>query len=56
MLAHRSFLLGDRPLFVDFELFGILENFLYSGHYALPKKQSHLGQWHRKMISLKRIP
>ncbi|MEI6076620.1 MAG: glutathione S-transferase family protein [Verrucomicrobiota bacterium] len=56
MLAHRSFLLGDRPLFVDFELFGILENFIYSGHYALPKKQPHLCQWHRKMISLKRTP
>ena len=56
MLAHRSFLLADRPLFVDFELFGILENFLYSGHYALAKKQPHLRQWHRNMISLKRTP
>ena len=36
MLAHQSFLLGEQPRFVDFDLFGMLENFLYSGHYELP--------------------
>ena len=54
MLAHSEFLLGDRPLFVDFELFGMLENFLFSGHYQLPPAQPHLRRWHRRLAGLKR--
>jgi glutathione S-transferase len=49
MLAHSDFLLAERPLFVDFDLFGMLENFLYSGHYSLFKSQPHLRDWHRRM-------
>ena len=52
MLAHSEFLLGDRPLFVDFELFGMLENFLYSGRYTLPKSQPSLREWHRCMKTI----
>ena len=53
-LAHAKFLLADRPLFVDFDLFGMLENFLFSGHYALPKSQPHLRDWHRRMKTVQR--
>jgi glutathione S-transferase len=53
MLAHAKFLLGERPLFVDFDLFGMLENFLYSGHYQLPKSQPHLREWHRRMKTIR---
>ena len=49
MLAHLKFLLGERPRFVDFDLFGMLENFLFSGHYQLPKSQPNLREWHRRM-------
>ncbi|HAO80127.1 MAG TPA: hypothetical protein DCQ92_14365 [Verrucomicrobia subdivision 3 bacterium] len=49
MLAHSKFLLGERPRFVDFDLFGMLENFLFSGHYQLPKSQPNLREWHRRM-------
>jgi glutathione S-transferase len=49
MLMYRSFLLDQRPRFVDFDLYGILVNFLYSGHYRLPVAHSHLKQWHRRM-------
>jgi len=49
MLAHSAFLLGARPLFVDFDLFGMLENFLFSGHYSLPNAHPHLRDWHRRM-------
>ncbi len=52
MLAHREFLLSERPLFVDFDLFGMLENFLFSGHYSLPKSQPHLRGWHRVMKTI----
>ena len=36
MLMYRPFLLDQRPRFVDFDLYGMLANFLYSGHYRLP--------------------
>ena len=49
MLMYRPFLLDPRPRFVDFDLYGILANFLYSGHYRLPAAHSHLQQWHRRM-------
>ena len=52
MLAHRQFLFGEQPRFVDFDLFGMLENFLFSGHYQLPKAQPKLRAWHRRMQTL----
>ncbi|HEX4349291.1 MAG TPA: glutathione S-transferase [Verrucomicrobiae bacterium] len=54
MLAHSEFLLEARPLFVDFDLFGMLENFLYSGHYSLRKSQPHIRNWHRRMKTVRR--
>jgi len=53
MLAHSACLLGSRPLFVDFDLFGMLENFLFSGHYQLPKAQPCLRDWHRRMKTVR---
>jgi glutathione S-transferase len=49
MAAHQPFLLGNRPHFVDFDLFGMLGNFLFSGHYKLPTAHDHLRAWHRRM-------
>ena len=47
------FLLDEQPRFVDFDLFGMLENFLYSGHYKLPAApQAHPGMASR-MAGLK---
>ena len=54
MVARHPFLLGERPHFVDFDLFGMLENFLYSGHYELPSAHNHLADWHRRVSRLKR--
>ena len=48
-LAHSKFILGDRPRFVDFDLLGMLDNFLYSGHYGLPKSQPNLRRWYREI-------
>jgi glutathione S-transferase len=53
MLAHESFLLGAQPRFVDFDLFGMLENFLYSGHYELPTAHPQIKSWHRRMMRMK---
>lgn len=53
MLTFQPFLLGDRPRFVDFDLVGMLENFLYSGHYHLPKSHKQIQRWYRRMSDLK---
>jgi glutathione S-transferase len=53
MLMFRPFLLEERPRFVDFDLYGMLGNFLYSGHYRLPARLNHLRKWFRTMTDLK---
>jgi glutathione S-transferase len=52
MLLRKPFLLDDRPRFVDFDLFGMLGNFLYSRHYRLPAAHTRLRAWHRRMSRL----
>ena len=49
MLADKQFLLDDQPRFVDFDLLGILDNFLFSGHYKLPACHKRIQQWHRRI-------
>src|SRR2546423_769356 len=49
MLLYQPFLLGQRPRFVDFDLYGMLANFLYSGHYRLPAAHSQLRKWFSRM-------
>jgi glutathione S-transferase len=53
MLVNQPFLLGQSPRFVDFDLFGILGNFLYTGHYKLPTAHARIKQWHRRMSAVK---
>jgi glutathione S-transferase len=53
MLIGKPFLLSDRPLFVDFNLFGMLGNFLYSGRYRLPAAHTRLRRWHHRMTLVK---
>lgn len=49
MLRGKPFLLGERPLFVDFDLWGMLANFLYSGNYELPAGVPLLSDWYARM-------
>ena len=53
MLFDRPFLLDERPRFVDFNLFGMLGNYLYSGHYRLPAEHTQLADWYKRMAKLK---
>jgi len=53
MLMHRPYLLDQRPRFVDFDLFGMLGNFLYSGHYRLPAKHTQIKAWYQRMAQVK---
>jgi glutathione S-transferase len=52
MLMFKPFLLGERPRFVDFDLYGMIANFLYSGRYRLPPAHTRLKDWHRRMTEL----
>jgi len=53
MLAHREFLLEARPRFVDFDLWGMLANALYSGHHELPRAHTRLREWYGRMKTIK---
>ena len=55
MLMYKSFLLDERPRFVDFDLYGMLGDFLYTGHYELPKAHSQIKKWHGRMTRLKAL-
>lgn len=52
MLLHKPFLLDALPHFVDFDLFGMLSNFLFSGHYKLPRAHSCLNEWFQRMSKI----
>lgn len=53
MLQTRPFLLDQEPHFVDFDLYGMLGNFLFSGHYRLPAVHTQLNEWHQRMTDVK---
>jgi glutathione S-transferase len=53
MLTHLPFILDERPRFVDFDLMGMLDNFLYSGHYDLPKRHKQIRDWYTRMTKIK---
>ena len=55
MLLGHSFLIHEQPRFVDFDLYGMLGNFLYSGHYALPTAHSRLKDWYGRMSRIKSV-
>lgn len=52
MLMFKPFLVAEQPRFVDFDLCGMLANFLYSGHYRLPAAHTRLRQWYGRMKDL----
>jgi glutathione S-transferase len=52
MLATRPFLLDTQPRFVDFDLWGMLANFLFSGHYSLPAVHPKIKRWFRRISTL----
>jgi glutathione S-transferase len=49
MLAERPCLLRKQPHFIDFDLWGMLSNFLFSGHYQLPAAHVRLNEWFERM-------
>lgn len=55
MLRVKPFLLGDRPRFVDFDLYGMLGNFLASGKYKLPTEHAQLRAWYARMSKVRAV-
>lgn len=53
MLNEKPFLLGQRPLFVDFDLSGVLGNFLYTGKYEIPAAHTQLRDWYARMQKIR---
>jgi glutathione S-transferase len=49
MLQHRDFLLDDQPRFVDFDLYGMLANLLYTGRHRLPAAHPRLRRWYERL-------
>lgn len=56
MLLPHPFLLGPEPVFADFNLYGMLANFLYSGHYELPAAHDRLRDWYQRLGELQFQP
>ncbi len=48
MLASSEYLIADHPLFVDYDLYGIVENYLFSGKTKFPPLRQ-LQRWHHSM-------
>ena len=53
MLSTRSFLLDEQPRFLDFDLFGMIGNFLYTGRNRLPKQLTRICEWRQRMAKIK---
>jgi ubiquinone/menaquinone biosynthesis C-methylase UbiE len=49
ILGNKPFLTGDRPVYADYALCGVLGNFLYPGVTALPENCLMLEAWYTKM-------
>ncbi len=52
MLIDKPYLLEERPRFIDFDLFGMLGAFHYSGRYRLPARHNRLRRWYRRMTAV----
>ena len=52
MLAHREFLLDAEPRFVDFDLWGMLANFKFTGHHKLPSEHGRIRDWYARVSTI----
>ena len=49
VLADRPFLTGERPIYADYALCGVIGNFLFPGNTFLPENCLMLEAWYTKM-------
>ena len=55
MLARHPFLLGDRPTYADYALYGVLANLTYTRHNTVPAALTHILRWHAALPAV-RLP
>ncbi|MGK0185253.1 MAG: glutathione S-transferase [Verrucomicrobiales bacterium] len=48
-LQHSSFVLGERPYYVDFALYGVLGNYLYRDYNSLPADFTGIQTWMERL-------
>lgn len=53
ILQHQPYLLGDRPVYADFLLHGIIGNYTWKGWNELPSEMSALKQWYARLSQFK---
>lgn len=53
MLETRKFLLTDRLVFLDFDLYGIIGNALWTGKNRLPSALPKVRAWYRRMKTVR---
>ena len=53
MLSQHPFLLGDRPVYADYSLAGVLGNYTYTGDNTLPAHLTHLRRWSAALPKVK---
>jgi glutathione S-transferase len=56
MLLDKDYLLDFHPRFVDFDLWGILANFRWTGQHPLPAAHTRLADWYERMSRLTARP
>jgi len=49
ILAHQPFLTGERPVFADYALCGVIGNFVFPGTTVLPENNLMLESWYTRM-------
>ena len=49
ILANKPFLTGDKPVYADYALCGVIGNFLFPGNTSLPENCLMLEAWYTKM-------
>lgn len=52
MLLAHPFLIDDHPRFVDFDLYGMLANYRFTGHHELPASHPRLKEWYRRLARI----
>jgi len=55
MLARKPFLLGERPVFADYALYGVLGNLTYTGDNEIPREVKHILRWHARLSETKLV-
>ncbi len=53
MLSQQAFLLGQRPVYADYSLAGVLGNYMYTGDNTLPPQLTHLRRWYEALPAAK---